>query len=98
MLAFVLISIFFVSNSMSNWSFSPYTNRKHQRCLAPLPEAIVITAVQQQHCLLVPDDEVDDYKYNNKNSSLRKMEAEKQEAKNLVTFTTKMQKKYNLIC
>ncbi|XP_075159965.1 rogdi atypical leucine zipper isoform X2 [Haematobia irritans] len=64
---------------LSNWSFSPYTNRKHQRPLAPLPEAIVISAVQQKHC--TPKDDEEEGGIVSKPS--RKMEAEKQEELNL---------------
>ncbi|XP_013115166.1 protein rogdi isoform X2 [Stomoxys calcitrans] len=64
-------------SSLSNWSFSPYTNRKHHRHLAPLPEAIVISAVQQQHCIPNDDDGDISFKRNTK------MEAEKIEELNL---------------
>lgn len=45
------------SSTNGNWSFSPYARRKHQRHLAPLPEAIVISAVQQKHTTPTDDDE-----------------------------------------
>ncbi|XP_058975701.1 protein rogdi isoform X2 [Musca domestica] len=59
-----------------NWSFSPYARRKHQRHLAPLPEAIVISAVQQKHTTPTDDDE-------GVPKVRTTMEAEKQEEFNL---------------
>ncbi|XP_037806496.1 protein rogdi [Lucilia sericata] len=80
--------------STGNWSFSPYTNRKLMRHLAPVPEieiteskcpdnSSILQMKTQKWCELPASGNPDeDYDYNH-NSSLRKMEAEKQEAKNL---------------